>query len=50
MSAYHKDDGIYGRAEASICLNCTEKKCTEKCERLRKEKAKLKRKNKKGVK
>lgn len=46
MGAFRKEDGLYSKDEAFICLNCTEKKCTGNCERLRKEKAKIKRKNK----
>lgn len=52
MSAFHKDDGIYDKDEANICLTCSEKKCTGNCDRVRWERWKLKQKNKKkkGVK
>lgn len=42
MATFHKEDSLYSKVEANICLNCKLKKCTGTCERLRQEKRKLK--------
>ena len=42
MKPFHKDDSLYSKDEAVICLNCKRKNCTGNCERLRQEKEKIK--------
>ena len=41
MGAYRKDDGLYSKAEANICLTCTLKRCRGNCERLKLERERL---------
>lgn len=41
MSRRRDDDGIYGEAEARICLTCESKRCRGECERLKQEKKRL---------
>lgn len=41
MSRRRDDDGIYGEAEARICLTCESKRCRGFCERLTQEKKRL---------
>ena len=41
MGRYREEDGIYGEAEASICLTCESKQCRGFCERLKEEKKRL---------
>ena len=42
MGTFHKEDSLYSKDEANICLTCKMKKCYGKCERLKQEKQKLK--------
>ena len=42
MGAYRKEDSLYSKDEAVICLTCKRKNCTGKCERLKQEKERLK--------
>lgn len=47
MSAFHKDEtGLYSKAEAFICLNCSETRCRGNCDRLRRERKRIARENK----
>ena len=41
MGAFRKDDGLYSKEEACICLNCQQAKCIGKCERLKREKKRI---------
>lgn len=41
MGRYREDDGIYGEAEARICLTCESKRCRGFCERLKQERKRL---------
>lgn len=50
MSVHNEEFWICDKDEVNICLTCKQKKCVGDCERLRQEKEKLKKKNKKGVK
>ena len=45
MGAFRKDDGLYSKAEAFICLNCNQKKCFGNCKKLKDEKRRLKNEN-----
>ena len=47
MATFHKEDSLYSKEEAYICLNCKLKKCTGECERLKQEKEKIKERQKK---
>ena len=42
MGTFHKEDSLYSKDEANICLNCKQKRCIGKCERLKQEKQKIK--------
>lgn len=42
MSAAHKEDGVVSKEEANICLTCEKNICKGNCDRLRKEKRRLK--------
>lgn len=48
MGAFYKEDSLYSKDEANICLNCKMKKCPGKCERLKQEKEKIKERQKKS--
>ena len=41
MGAFRKEDSLYSKAEAYICLNCKQKKCIGECERLKSEKKRI---------
>ena len=46
MGRYREDDGIYGEAEARICLTCESKRCLGFCDRLKQERKRLHKKDK----